>query len=202
MVALLGFFQLMQMVSQGLLGLPGRAVDALQHGQLLVAPPVGPRHPHQLEVAQPLGGWDVRAQAQIHELGAVAIEAHHCCAASLSGVLGATHAPDDLGLVGLIGEQGQSVGLVQLAPDEELIRRHDGAHGRLDPFQVGFHEAGSAGQFEVVIETIVNSRADGVLGPRPQRCDGLGQYVSGGVTQHMAALLGAFGDDGHRCPIG
>ena len=35
------------------LRLPGRAVDALELLALLVAPPVGPGHPHQGEVAQP-----------------------------------------------------------------------------------------------------------------------------------------------------
>ena len=66
-VAPLRLLQLVQVGGQRLLGLPGRPVDALQLLALLVAPPVGAGHPHELEVAQPAGRGHVRAAAQVDE---------------------------------------------------------------------------------------------------------------------------------------
>ncbi len=51
-IALLGLLQAVQMILEGGLGLPGGSVDPLQLRPLLVAPPVGGRHLHQLEVTQ------------------------------------------------------------------------------------------------------------------------------------------------------
>jgi hypothetical protein len=51
-VALLGLLEAVEVLGERLLGVPRRAVDALQHRLGLVAPPVGAGHPHQLEVAQ------------------------------------------------------------------------------------------------------------------------------------------------------
>jgi hypothetical protein len=48
-VALLGLFEHLQVLVEFLLVAPGRAVDALEHGVLLVAAPVRARHRHQLE---------------------------------------------------------------------------------------------------------------------------------------------------------
>jgi len=64
-VAPLGLLQAVQVLGQGLVRLPGRAVDALQHGPVLVAPPVGAGHLHELEGAQPPGRRHVRAPAQV-----------------------------------------------------------------------------------------------------------------------------------------
>ena len=61
-VAPLGLLQPVQVLGQRLLGLPGRAVDALQLLALLVAAPVGAGHPHELEVAEPAGRGHVRAR--------------------------------------------------------------------------------------------------------------------------------------------
>ena len=49
MIALLGFFQLMEIVLELLRILPGRAVDALEHLVVLIAAPVRARNGHQLE---------------------------------------------------------------------------------------------------------------------------------------------------------
>ena len=64
-VAALGLLDAVQVLLERLLGLPGGAVDALQHLVLLVAAPVRRRRPHQLEGGDPLGGGQVRAAAQV-----------------------------------------------------------------------------------------------------------------------------------------
>ncbi len=46
-VAPFGLLEAVQVLGQGLVGLPGRAVDALELGPVLVAAPVGARHPHR-----------------------------------------------------------------------------------------------------------------------------------------------------------
>ena len=69
MVALLGFFELPEIILQLLRVLPGRAVDALEHLVLLVAAPVRARHVHQLEGVRLdlLRAFHVRAAAQVRE---------------------------------------------------------------------------------------------------------------------------------------
>ena len=69
-VALLGLGELVEVGLQRRVGLPRRAVDALQHRALLVAPPVGAGDLLQLEVAEAAGRRHVRALAQVDELGA------------------------------------------------------------------------------------------------------------------------------------
>jgi hypothetical protein len=68
MVALLGFFQHVQVgVEVFLLG-PGRAVDALQLLVAMVAAPVGAGHLHQLEDLELGRGRHVRAAAEVDEI--------------------------------------------------------------------------------------------------------------------------------------
>ena len=55
MVALLGLLERMEMLLQGGVGLPRRAVNALEHLLVLVAPPVGAGHLHELEEAEARG---------------------------------------------------------------------------------------------------------------------------------------------------
>ena len=54
----------------------------------------------------------------------------------------------------------------------------------LDALEVVVAEVGPAGQLEVVVEAVLDHRADGVVGPGPQPQDGLGQDVGGGVAEH------------------
>src|SRR5712692_4690636 len=67
MVALLGFFQAPQVLIEFLLREPRRAVDALQHGVILVAAPVCTSYAHQLERADLAGIFDVRAATQVQK---------------------------------------------------------------------------------------------------------------------------------------
>src|SRR5215207_6875091 len=92
MVTALGLFELVQMRVERSLGLPRRAVDALEHRALLVAPPVGTRHLREPEGAEAFGGRHVRASAQIHEravaIAPVAVYGDHGPFPDLRGILG------------------------------------------------------------------------------------------------------------------
>jgi hypothetical protein len=72
-VALLGFFQHVQVGVEVLLLGPGRAVDALQLLVAVVAAPVGAGHLHQLEDLELGRGRHVRAAAEVDEI-AFAVE--------------------------------------------------------------------------------------------------------------------------------
>ncbi len=200
-VAPLRLLELVQVGGQRLLGLPGGPVDALELLALLVAPPVGAGDPHQLEVAQAAGRGHVRAPAQVDEGVGVPVGAHHraggvhLVGARLDGL-------DDLQLEGLVGEDLQPFLEGVLVALEGLVLLDDGPHLRLDPLQVVVAEVGAAGQLEVVVEAVLDDRADGVLGAGPEPAHGLGHDVGGGVPEDLAAGLGVLGHDGDRRPVG
>ena len=200
-VAPLRLLELVQVGGERLLGLPGGPVDALQLLALLVAPPVGAGDPHQLEVAEAAGGGHVRPPAQVDERVGVAVGADHradgvhLVGPGLDGL-------DDLLLEGLVGEDLQPFFEGVLVALEGLVLLDDGAHLGLDPLQVVVAEVGAAGQLEVVVEAVLDDRADGVLGARPEPADGLGHDVGGGVPEDLAAGLGVPGHDGDRRPVG
>ncbi len=200
-VAPLGLLQLVQVGGQRLLGLPGRPVNALELGALLVAAPVGAGHPHQLEVAQPAGRGHVRPAAQVDEGVGVAVGADH----RAGGVDLVGPGPDglnDLLLEGLVGEDLEPLLQRVLVADEGLVLLHDRPHLGVDAVQVVVAEVGPVRQLEVVVEAVLDHRPDGVLGARPQPADGLGQDVGGRVAQHLPAGVGVGGDDGHLRPVG
>ena len=66
-VALGGFLQPQQMRVELLLVQPGGAIDAAEHGVLLIAAPIGARNPRQLEGlwVQVAGGGQVRPAAHV-----------------------------------------------------------------------------------------------------------------------------------------
>ena len=59
------------------------------------------------------------------------------------------------------------------------------------------------GQLEVVVEAVLDGRADGVLGARPEAQDGLRHDVRGGVAQDLERLgvVGLERDDGERVAV-
>ena len=70
MVAALGFFEGVQVFLEGLLVAESGAVDAGQHGALLVAAPVRAGHGEQLEGFHSAGAGDVRAAAEVEKITA------------------------------------------------------------------------------------------------------------------------------------
>src|SRR5260370_37115753 len=67
MAAPQGFFQAPQVLIEFMLREPCRAVDALQHGAMLVAAPVCTSYAHQLERADLAGIFDMRAATQVQK---------------------------------------------------------------------------------------------------------------------------------------
>ena len=170
-VALLRFLEAMKVVVESRFRLPGRAVDALQLGAVLVAAPVGGGNFGELEIAEPAGGGDMRAEAEVQELAVVAIDVDH----ALAEPPPRCRRLDDLLLVGLVGEELETLGGGVLLPGEGLVFGDDLLHPGLDAGQVILVEVGAAGQFEVVIEAILDRRPDRVAGARPEVGDRLGE---------------------------
>ncbi len=143
-VAPLRLLELVQVVGEGLLGLPGRPVDPLQLLALLVATPVGARDPHQLEVAQPAGRGHMRAPAQVDEGVGVPVGADHR-ARGVDLVGARLDRLDDLLLEGLVREDLHPLLEAVLVADEGLVLLDDRPHLRVDPVEVVVAEMGSAG---------------------------------------------------------
>jgi hypothetical protein len=180
---------------------PRGPVNALELLPLLVTAPVGTSDPHQLEVSEATRRGDMRAPAEIGERVGVPIGADHR-SDGIDFVRPRPHGLDDLALEGLIGEQRQTLLQGMLLADEGLVLGHDGAHLGLDTGQVVIAEARAAGQLEVVVEPVLDNRADGVLGARPESQHSLRQHMGGGVTQDLASSVRVGGDDGDLDPVG
>ncbi len=205
-VPALGLLQPVEVLGQGLVRLPGRAVDTLELLALLVAAPVGPGHPHQGEMAQPAGRGNVGSPAQVSEGRRVPVGGDLGCLTPLGRgvhlVMAGTDGLDDLPLERLVVEEGEPFVDGVLVTDERLVLGHDLPHGGGDPIEVLVAEVGPSGQFEVVVEAVLDHRSDGEVGPGPQAEDGLGQYVGGGVTQHGPPGVGLGGDDADLGTVG
>jgi hypothetical protein len=205
-VALLGLLEEAEVVGQRLGRLPGRAVDALEHGALLVAPPVGPGHLHELEGTELGRARDVGTPAEVDELGRVPVDAHDAAGAGLGGILGVAvglgGALDDLALVRLVREERQRLLGAHLAAGERLAGGHDLAHACLDGGEVVLAERAPARQVEVVVEAVLDRRADGELGAGEQLGHRLRHHVRRGVAEHVASLVGAGRHDGHPGAVG
>ena len=144
MVALLGFFEAMQVLLELLVGRPRSAVDALQHRARVITAPVRAGHSLQREVAEPPRRRHVRAAAQVDECVAVAVVAHRAVARDLCCV-GRVDPLDDLALVRMIVEQLESFGSRHLTAFEGLVGRDDLAHLGFDAVEVVGTEGGAVG---------------------------------------------------------
>ncbi len=151
-VALAGQLERLEVRRQLLLARERGAVDAGEHGVLLVAAPVGAGETGELEgaVAELVGARQVRAAAQVHEL-ALAIDADR--GDLVAGRLGGGHEVlDELDLEHLVEPEGQAggarAGLAGPEHRERLVHRqlvalhrqvlaHDLGHLLLDARQVG-----------------------------------------------------------------
>ncbi len=186
-VALLGLFQAVQVSLEIFLLRPRRAVDALQHRVLRVAAPVGAGQLHQLERARELArGRQVRAAADVEPV-ALAI--------NRKLLAGRNHIVDDLHLVGLAQRGERALGVLAL-PHLALDRQvalDDLVHALLDLFQV-FRRKGDFAR-EIVIETVLDRRADRHLRARIQFLHRLRHHMRGVVAQQFQRVLVLAGDD-------
>ena len=85
-------------------------------------------------------------------------------------------------------KSSSAVGLGDLVADERLVLGDDLAHAGLDPLEVVGAERAAVGQLEVVVEAVLDRRADGERGPREQVEHGLRQHVGRRVAERVAAL--------------
>ena len=178
-IALLGFLDALQIGFEiGFRG-PRGAVDALQLGVVLVAAPVGAGQLGQLEgLADVLGRGQVRTAAQVLP-GALAIDRDRIRVRQVA---------DDLRLVLLADRVEVSDGLVAV-PDlarDLLVAIDDLLHALFDLFQIV--QAERLVTREVVIEAVLDVRADRDLGARKQLLHGLGQDVGRVVTDGVEGL--------------
>ena len=108
MVPLFGLGQAVQVTFQGLLVGPRCAVDPLEHGLPLIAPPVGTSHLLEGEVTETPCGRHVRAGTQVDKPVSVAVVGDSSVGGSLAGQLGVSIAAgdlfDDLSLEPMVGK--------------------------------------------------------------------------------------------------
>ena len=185
-VALFGLFQAVQIGVEVFLLRPCRAVHALQHLVLRVAAPVGTGQLHQLEVLELAGRRHVRAAAEVDEI-ALAVQRN-----SLIG----GDRRDDLGLVRLAHVAEEAHRLVarhHAAFDRDVPLRQLG-HFFLDRRQVVRRERALVR--EIVVEAVLDHRADGHLRIGKQRLHRVRQQVRGGMADHVEAVGILVGDDG------
>ena len=185
MVALFGFFEHGEVSVLVFLFGPGGAVDALQLLVLLIAAPVGSGNLHQLEDLELARRGDVWATAEIDEI-ALAVERDFLAVGNGLNQFGLVMFSDGL-------EEGGG-----------LITRPDFAQNR----QVAFGEFGHAlfngdeilrreGALvgEIVVEAVVDDRADGHLCLREELLDRVGQEVCGRVAEDFQPFRVLVGDD-------
>ena len=186
-VAALGLREPVQVVVELLAARPGGAVDALQHRVAAVAPPVGAGDLEQLERADPPGRGPVRAAAQI-EPGTLMVERDRLARGDVV---------EQLELVLLALRREAPPGLVtahDLAP-ERPVGGDDLGHARLDPREVLGVERLVAR--EVVVEPVLDRRADRHLGPRVEILDRLGHDVGAVVADDRQRRIVLIADEAH-----
>ncbi len=153
-VALPSHLQPLQVLLQLLGRRESGAVDAGEHGVLAVAAPVGPGYGQQPHRPDPAAVGYVRSPAQVEKLS-LPVDAY-------GGLV--RQIVDEFELVGLVGKKHERLLLADLAPLEWLT------HGEkaLDLFR----DSGKVvlshrlGELEIVVEAVLDRRADGDFGAR------------------------------------
>ena len=186
MVALLRLLELLEIGVELLLLGEGGAVDAGEHFAVGIAAPIGAGDLHQLEgVADLAGRGHVRAAAEVEP---VALLVDLDLLVFRDGV-------DQLDLEQLALVAEHALGLVARPHllGEGFVARDDLAHLLLDGVEVLRRERLVAE--EVVIEAVLDHRADGDLRARPQALHGLRQHVRGVVPDQLQRARVLAGDE-------
>ena len=197
-VALLGLLEELQVRLQLVLGRPGGAVDALELRVLLAAAPVGGRRAHQLERRDVPGGGQVRAAAQVlpAQLAGLGVEV------VVDGQLAARRPrrprrrrrprqplrPISSSLYGSSASSSRASSSVTTRRENRWPCLIDLLHLLLDGLEVLGGER--LLDVEVVVEAVLDRRADAELGLGEELLHGLGHDVRGGVAQDVQAVLG------------
>ncbi len=185
MVALLRFLDAVQVRVEVFLLRPRRAVDPLQHLVARIAAPVRAGDLHQLEHLELARRRHVRAAAEVDE-AAFAIQRN---------VLVRRDRRDDLGLVVLahvLEELHRLVARHHLALDLLVLLRELG-HALLDRREVLRRERALVA--EVVVEAVLDHRADRHLRVGKQLLDRVGEQVRRRMADDVEAFRVLVGDD-------
>ena len=188
-VALLRLAPPPQVGVQVLLRRPDRAVDPLEGGPLLVAAPVGARHREELERADLSGALDVRPLAEVDEravlvdarrriglFDAFAFVARSSRISTLNGWLRASKKALPSSGGSSFRTNGWSAA-TDAAIRSSIARGRPGVSGR--------------GELEVVVEAVLDRRADAELGAREQVQHRLGHHVGGRVAHRVELVVRA-----------
>ena len=95
----------------------------------------------------------------------------------------------------MTGEDLECICDTRLSTLEGLIGSDDLAHPVVDGLQVPRVEGGTLGELEVVVEAVVDRRADGESCAGPEAEHRLGEHVGGRVPQRLEATVGAGRDN-------
>ncbi len=183
MVALLGLLEAREIGVEVLLGEPRGPVDALKHRLVVVAAPVRAGDLHELERADSPGARYVGAAAQVGE-AALAVGGDRLALGQIR---------DELPLERLLFERVERLEAVELGAREALLLGDDLVHALLDRREVLGRER--AADLEVVVEAVLDRRADAELGHREEVLDRLGHDVCRRVAQDVERLGALVGDD-------
>ena len=184
MVAALGLLELVEVGVEVGLGGEGGGVEALQHGAVGVAAPVRAGDLHDLEGPPDLArGGHVRAAAEVLPL-ALLVDLQ---------ILALWDHVDELDLERLaaLGEPALGLFARPVFLGEGAVARDDLAHALLDGREILGRER--LGAVEVVVEAVLDHRADRDLRAGPQSLHRLGQHVGGVVADQLegAGVLAA-----------
>ena len=179
MVTLASLLLLLQVGFHFSLIIEGRAIHALKHLVLFAAAPIRAGKGGKLEGLDLAGGGQVRAGAQIHKV-ALTIEGNRRILRQIV---------DQLYLVGfvLFLHQGNSLCTGQFKAFNAVVALDDVGH-----FLFYFaQEIVGKGllSVEIVVEAVIDSRADGQLDIGAQLLNGLGQHMGSRVAQHALGIV-------------
>ena len=196
-VARLRLLDPLQVPLEVLLREEGRPVDPGQHLAALVAAPVGAGERAELDRLDPAGAGPVRAAAEVLE-GAVAVQRDGLDALVADEVLDQL----DLEVLALAAEDLDRLGDRHVAALEGLVGGDVLAHRRFDPLEVLLGDARPVREVEVVVEALLDRRADRHLRAGVELHHRLGHHVRGVVADQVQRLGIAFGEDRDLGPVG
>ena len=179
MIALLRFFQEIQIVLDFLVGIEADAVNPLQHLVVGIALPVRAADFQQLEMLQLLDALDMRAAAQIREIP-LGVAADHRIVF--------VHVPNQIELVRIVLEHLQRFRFRDFMPDNTLAILGDLLHFFFNFRQI-FLMQHIVAQVDVIVKAVGNHRSNPELCVRIQMFDSLRQQMRTAVVEHMQMLV-------------
>ena len=185
-VTLRRFFQALQIRVQGFFVSPGGTVDTLQHFVVAVATPVSARGFHQFEVMAEAHVRHVRSTAHV-DVFFVMIQARLVI---MSNVLVKN---SDFIVFATLHE-----GFTRFVPadsllDDVVVALSQLVHTLFEGFDIFLGQR--VVKVNVIVETVVDNRADSHFGVRPQLLDRMTEQVSARVTNDLQTFFVFRGDD-------